>query len=153
TDEQKQLVAPALRGDTVWCIGMSEPNAGSDLASLSTRAVLDGERFIVNGQKVWTSYAMWAQKCFCYVRTDPDAPRHKGISVLILDMDTPGIDIRPLRHITGSADFAEVFFTDVEVPRQNLVGDMNDGWRITMGSLAHERGGLWVQAVAGVEFA
>ncbi len=145
-DEQKKLAPASIRGDLVWCIGMSEPNAGSDLASLTTRAVLDGDRFIVNGQKVWTSYSMVAEKCFCYVRTDPDVPKHKGISVLIIDMDTPGIDVRPLRHLTE--DFAEVFFTDVEVPATNLVGGLNDGWRITMGSLAHERGGLWLQSVA-----
>jgi alkylation response protein AidB-like acyl-CoA dehydrogenase len=153
TPEQKALAPAALRGDTIWCIGMSEPGAGSDLASLTTRAVLDGDRFTINGQKVWTSYAMVAQKCFCYVRTDPDAPKHKGISVLILDMDTPGIDIRPLRHITGAVEFAEVFFTDVEVPAENIVGDLHGGWRITMGSLAHERGGLWVQSVAMCEHA
>ena len=152
TDNQKALAPAALRGDTVWCIGMSEPDAGSDLASLSTRAVLDGDQFVVNGQKVWTSYAMWAQKCFLYARTDPAAPKHKGISVLILDMDTPGIEVRPLRHITGNVDFAEVFFTDVVVPRENLIGAMNDGWRITMGSLAHERGGLWVQGVSALQF-
>ncbi len=150
--EQRELVRPALRGDTVWCIGMSEPNAGSDLGSLSTRAILDGDHFVVNGQKVWTSYAMWAQHCFCYVRTDPGAAKHRGISVLIIDMGTPGIEVRPLRHFSGKAEFAEVFFTDVVVPRDNLVGALNDGWRITMGSLAHERGGLWVQGVAGLEF-
>jgi alkylation response protein AidB-like acyl-CoA dehydrogenase len=149
-DEQRKLAAPSIRGDLVWCIGMSEPNAGSDLASLTTRAFQDGSDgpFIVNGQKVWTSYAMVAEKCFCYVRTDANAAKHKGISVLIIDMDTPGIDVRPLRHLTGAEDFAEVFFTDVEVPAANLVGGLNDGWRITMGSLAHERGGLWLQSVA-----
>ena len=141
----------AIRGDTIWCIGMSEPNAGSDLAGLQTRAVLDGDRFVVNGQKVWTSYAMVAQKCFCYVRTDPDAPKHKGISLLIVDMDTPGIEVRPLRHISGAESFAEVFFTDVEVPAENLVGGLNDGWRITQGSLAHERAGLWVEGVSRLE--
>jgi len=151
TPEQKALAPAAIRGDTVWCIGMSEPDAGSDLAGLTTRAVLDGDRFIVNGQKVWTSYAMVAQLCFCYVRTNPDAPKHKGISVLIVDMDTPGIDVRPLRHLTGFAEFAEVFFTDVAVPAENIVGHLDDGWRITMGSLAHERGGLWVQGVATCE--
>ena len=155
TDEQKALAPAAIRGDTVWCIGMSEPNAGSDLAALSTRAVRDGDRFVVNGQKVWTSYAQVAQKCFCYVRTTPitEAPKHKGISVLIIDMDTPGIDVRPLRHLTGAEEFAEVFFDDVSVPAHDLVGRLDDGWRITMGSLAHERGGLWVQGVATCEHA
>jgi len=150
-DEQKKLVPAAIRGDTIWCIGMSEPNAGSDLASLQTRAVLDGDRFVINGQKVWTSYAMIAQKCFVYVRTDPDVPKHKGISLLIFDMDTPGIEVRPLRHLSGAAHFAEVFFTDVLVPRENLVGALNDGWRITQGSLAHERAGLWVEGVCRLE--
>jgi alkylation response protein AidB-like acyl-CoA dehydrogenase len=150
-DEQKKLVPGAIRGDAIWCIGMSEPNAGSDLASLQTRAVLDGDHFVVNGQKVWTSYATIAEKCFVYVRTDPDAPKHKGISLLIVDMDTPGIDVRPLRHLSGAAHFAEVFFTDVEVPAENLVGGLNDGWRITQGSLAHERAGLWVEGVARLE--
>lgn len=150
-ESQQALVRPALRGDTVWCIGMSEPNAGSDLGSLSTRAMLDGDHFVVNGQKVWTSYAMWAEKCFCYVRTDPSLPKHRGISVLIVDMDTPGIEVRPLRHLSGKEEFAEVFFTDVVVPAENLVGAMNDGWKVTMGSLAHERGGLWVQGVANLE--
>jgi alkylation response protein AidB-like acyl-CoA dehydrogenase len=149
--EQQALVRPAIRGDTIWCIGMSEPDAGSDLAGLQTRAVLDGDRFIVNGQKVWTSYAMVAQKCFVYVRTNPDVPKHKGISLLIVDMDTPGVEVRPLRHISGAANFAEVFFTDAEVPATNLVGALNDGWRITQGSLAHERAGLWVEGVSRLE--
>ncbi len=151
SDPQRELVPAAIRGDTIWCIGMSEPNAGSDLAGLSTRAEVHDDRFVVNGQKVWTSYAMVAQKCFCYVRTDPDAPKHKGISLLIIDMDTPGIEIRPLRHISGAANFAEVFFTDVVVPRENLVGGLDDGWRITQGSLAHERAGLWVEGVSRLE--
>ncbi len=150
-EEQKKLAPAAIRGDTIWCIGMSEPNAGSDLAGLQTRADLRDDHFVVNGQKVWTSYATIAQKCFCYVRTDPDAPKHRGISVLLIDVDTPGIDVRPLRHINGMAGFAEVFFTDVVVPRENLVGALNDGWRITQGSLAHERGGLWVEGVARLE--
>jgi alkylation response protein AidB-like acyl-CoA dehydrogenase len=148
TDEQRALAPASIRGDIVWCVGMSEPNAGSDLASVSTRAVRDGDQFIVNGQKVWTSYAMVAQKCFCYVRTATDVPKHKGISVLVIDMDTPGVEVRPLRNIGGSTEFAEVFFTDVAVPAANLVGTLNDGWRITLGSLAHERGGLWVQGVS-----
>ena len=150
-EQQKQLVPAAIRGDTIWCIGMSEPNAGSDLAGLQTRAEVYDDEFVVNGQKVWTSYATVASKCFCYVRTDPDAPKHRGISLLIVDMDTPGIDARPLRHINGKAEFAEVFFTDVAVPRENLVGELNGGWTITQGSLAHERAGLWVEGVARLE--
>jgi len=153
-DEAQRAMAPAaIRGDVVWCIGMSEPDAGSDLAALRTRAVLDGDTFVINGQKVWTSYAMVAERCFCYVRTDPGAQRHRGISVLIIDMDSAGIEVRPLRQLSGAAEFAEVFFTDVAVPAANLVGQLDEGWRVTMGSLAHERGGLWVQSVANVEAA
>jgi len=151
TEPQKELAPAAIRGDTVWCIGMSEPNAGSDLAGLQTRADVHDDHFVVNGQKVWTSYAQIAQQCFCYVRTDPEASKHKGISVLIIDMATPGIDVRPLRHLSGKAHFAEVFFTDVVVPRENLVGTLHGGWAITQGSLAHERAGLWVEGVARLE--
>ena len=150
-DEQRAMAPSAIRGDTSWCIGMSEPNAGSDLAGLSTRAVVFDDHFVVNGQKVWTSYATISQQCFCYVRTDPTLPKHKGISLLIIGMDTPGIDIRPLRHLNGTAGFAEVFFTDVIVPRENLVGELNGGWGITQGSLAHERAGLWVESVGRLE--
>ncbi len=150
-DAQKALAPAAARGDTIWCIGMSEPNAGSDLAGLQTRAEVFDDEFVVNGQKVWTSYAQIAQKCFCYVRTDPSVAKHRGISLLIIDMDTPGIEVRPLTHITRKADFAEVFFTDVRVPRENLVGPLNGGWAITQGSLAHERAGLWVEGVARFE--
>jgi alkylation response protein AidB-like acyl-CoA dehydrogenase len=151
TEAQRAMAPAAIRGDTIWCIGMSEPNAGSDLAGLQTRAEVHDDHFVVNGQKVWTSYAMIAQQCFCYVRTDPDAPKHRGISLLVVDMSTPGIEVRPLRHLTGSADFAEVFFTDVVVPRDHLIGALNGGWAITQGSLAHERAGLWVEGVARLE--
>ena len=147
TPEQKErFVLPTLRAEISWCLGMSEPNAGSDLAALSTKAVLDGDRFIVNGQKVWTSGAQHADWCFCFVRTDPDAPKHKGISVLIIDMKSPGLEYRPIAELTEPtyADFNEVFLTDVEVPRANLVGELNDGWRLSMGSLAHERAMLWI---------
>ena len=150
-DAQKALAPAAARGDTIWCIGMSEPNAGSDLAGLQTRAEVFDDHFVVNGQKVWTSYAQIAQQCFCYVRTDPTVAKHRGISLLIIDMDTPGIDVRPLAHITRKADFAEVFFTDVVVPRENLVGPLHGGWAITQGSLAHERAGLWVEGVSRFE--
>jgi alkylation response protein AidB-like acyl-CoA dehydrogenase len=151
TEAQRALAPAAIRGDTIWCIGMSEPDAGSDLAALQTRAEVHDDHFVVNGQKVWTSYAMVAQKCFCYVRTDPAAPKHRGISLLVVEMDSPGIEVRPLRQISGSADFAEVFFTDVVVPRENLVGALDGGWAITQGSLAHERAGLWVEGVARLE--
>src|SRR3954451_4712959 len=146
SEQREQFVGPTLRAEISWCLGMSEPNAGSDLASLTTKAVLDGDRFIVNGQKVWTSGAQHADWCFCFVRTDPDAPKHKGISVLVIDMKTPGIEYRPIAELTEPtyADFNEVFFTDVVVPRANLVGDLNDGCLLSMGSLAHERAMLWI---------
>ena len=145
-EQREKFVVPTLRAEISWCLGMSEPNAGSDLAALSTKAVLDGDRFIVNGQKVWTSGAQHADWCLCFVRTDPNAPKHKGISVLIIDMKSPGLEYRPIAELTEPtyADFNEVFFTDVEVPRENLVGELNDGWRLTMGSLAHERAMLWI---------
>jgi alkylation response protein AidB-like acyl-CoA dehydrogenase len=147
TEEQKQRFAlPTLRAEVSWCLGMSEPDAGSDLAGLRTRAVRDGDRFVVNGQKVWTSGAHDADYCFCFVRTDPDVPKHAGISVLVIDMDTPGIRIRPLPDLTDKdfADFNEVFFDDVEVPAENLIGELNGGWAIAGGSLAHERGMIWL---------
>jgi alkylation response protein AidB-like acyl-CoA dehydrogenase len=147
SDEQRERYAlPTLRGEISWCLGMSEPNSGSDLASLKTRAVRDGDSFVVNGQKLWTSGAQHADHCFCFVRTDPDAPKHKGISVLVIDMQTPGIEYRPLPELTTPdyADFNEVFFTDVVVPAENLVGALNEGWPLTMGSLANERAMLWI---------
>jgi alkylation response protein AidB-like acyl-CoA dehydrogenase len=147
TDEQKErFVLPTLKGEVTWCLGMSEPNAGSDLASLSTKAERRDGHFVVNGQKVWTSGAHDADFCLCYVRTDPDAPKHRGISVLIIDMTTPGISCRPLPELTDPdhADFNEVFFTDVEVPEGNLLGELNNGWTVSQGSLRHERGMLWI---------
>ena len=154
TEEQKQRYAlPTLRGEIAWCLGMSEPDAGSDLAGLRTRAVLDGDDFVVNGQKVWTSGAHHADLCFCFVRTNPDVPKHRGISVLIIDMSTPGISVRPLGELTDPlhTDFNEVFFTDVVVPRENLVGELNKGWSIAGGSLAHERGMLWINSATALE--
>lgn len=147
TDAQREEFAlPVLRGEKTACLGMSEPGAGSDLASLSTRAELRDDHFVVNGQKVWTSGAQHADVCICFVRTDPDVPKHKGISVLLVDMHTPGITVRPLASYLDPvhADFNEVFFDDVVVPRENLVGELGDGWRIANGSLSHERGMLWV---------
>ena len=145
-DQRTRWVLPTLRAEITWCLGMSEPGAGSDLAGLSTRAVLDGDSFVVNGQKVWTSGAHHADWCLCFVRTDPAAPKHKGISALVIDMTTPGITCRPLPELTepGFADFNEVFFSDVIVPRANLLGPLNGGWAITQGSLGHERSMLWI---------
>jgi alkylation response protein AidB-like acyl-CoA dehydrogenase len=154
TDEQRErFLLPTLRAEISWCLGMSEPGAGSDLASLSTRAELDGDHFVVNGQKVWTSGAHHADLCFCFVRTDRDAPKHRGISALIVDMRSPGIECRPLPELTEPdyADFNEVFFTDVVVPAENLVGALNGGWPITQASLGHERGMLWIGTVSNVE--
>ncbi len=154
TDEQRErFVLPTLRAEISWCLGMSEPEAGSDLASLRTRAVREGDEFVVNGQKVWTSGAHHADWCLCFVRTDPSAPKHRGISALIIDMSDPGITCRPLPELTrpDHPDFNEVFFTDVRVPAENLVGELNRGWSITQGSLRHERGMLWVSNVTNVE--
>jgi alkylation response protein AidB-like acyl-CoA dehydrogenase len=125
---------------------MSEPGAGSDLASLKTRAVLDGDHFVVNGQKVWTSGAHHSDWCMCYVRTDPDVPKHKGISVLLIDMHSPGVEARPFSELSEPDyyDFNEVFFTDVVVPKDQLLGDLNNGWALTQGSLSHERAMLWI---------
>jgi alkylation response protein AidB-like acyl-CoA dehydrogenase len=147
TDEQKQRWAvPVLRGERTASLGMSEPSAGSDLASLRTRAVLDGDNFVVNGQKVWTSGAHDADFLLTFVRTDPDAPKHKGISVLVIPTDLPGVVCRPFADICGmeNVDFNEVFFTDVVVPAENLVGPLNGGWGVANGSLGHERTMMWL---------
>ena len=143
TEQQKQdWVARTIRGEIFWCQGYSEPGAGSDLASLQTRAVDDGDDFIINGQKIWTSSAHIAQMIFCLVRTEPDAPKHKGISYLIFPMDLPGIEVRPLQTMTGHPSFNETFFTDVCVPKTALVGPRGAGWQVANSTLKHERGML-----------
>jgi len=152
-DQIRDYAMPILRGEVTACLGMSEPGAGSDLASLSTRAVRDGDNFVINGQKVWTSGANYADFCFLFCRTDPTAPKHKGISIVLVDMDTPGITVRPLPEIIRPEhpDLNEVFLDDVVVPASNLVGELNNGWAMANGSLAHERGMVWVSAVMGLE--
>jgi alkylation response protein AidB-like acyl-CoA dehydrogenase len=150
TEEQKRRWAvPILRADRTAALGMSEPGAGSDLASLRTRAVQDGDHFVVNGQKVWTSGAHDADVLLTFVRTDPDAPKHKGISVLLIPTDTTGVTRRPFGSIAAAddLDFNEVFFTDAHVPAENLLGRLNEGWRVATGSLGHERTLLWLHFV------
>ena len=142
TDAQKRALLPRMvRADDIWCQGMSEPEAGSDLASLRTRAVRDGDDYVVNGQKIWTSLGHRADWCQLYVRTDPEVPKHKGISCLIVDMTLPGIEVRPLVTINGASDFAEIFFTDVRVPADALLGPLNAGWQVATTTLSHERAG------------
>ena len=143
TEEQKQkYIKPTLHFEMIWCQGYSEPNSGSDLASLQTKGVLDDDSWVINGQKIWTSTAKYAHMMFCLVRTEPDAPKHKGISYLLIPMDTPGIEIRPLVDMTLDAGFNEVFFTDVRIPAGNIVGERGQGWLVANKTLVHERGSL-----------
>ncbi|HYR95202.1 MAG TPA: acyl-CoA dehydrogenase family protein, partial [Candidatus Binatus sp.] len=140
TEAQKQrFVRDTLLGSIRWCQGYSEPGAGSDLASLRTRAVLEGDVWVVNGQKIWTSSAKESNWMFALVRTEPDQPKHDGISYLLIEMRTPGIDVRPLRQMTGDADFNEVFFDNVRVPAENIVGKRGQGWVVSRSTLKHER--------------
>ena len=140
--QKKRFLAKIISADEIWCQGYSEPNAGSDLAALRSEAVLEGDHFIVNGQKTWTSYGHFADWCFAVVRTDPDVPKHKGLTYLLIDMHSPGITIRPLKQMTGDSEFNEVSFQNVKVPVENVVGKINGGWEIAIATLMFERGTL-----------
>ncbi len=139
--QKRRFLPPILKGEELWCQGYSEPNAGSDLANVQTRARLEGDEWVIDGQKVWTSWAEWADWCFVLCRTDPDAqPKHRGISYLLVPMDQDGIEIRPIVQLTGDSEFSEVFYTGARTAAENVVGDVNGGWSVAMGTLALERG-------------
>ncbi len=143
TDDQKaRYLTPLLAAEEIWCQGFSEPDAGSDLAAARTRAERKGDVYVVNGQKVWSSFAHIADFCILVTQSDPDGPRYRNLTYLIVDMHAPGVEVRPLRQITGEAEFNEIFFTDVEVPVANRLGDEGDGWNVAMTTLLHERGTL-----------
>jgi alkylation response protein AidB-like acyl-CoA dehydrogenase len=142
SESQKAKYLPGVPKGVIWCQGFSEPGAGSDLAALRTRAVRDGDHFVINGQKIWSSHSMYAQHCILLTRTGPDAPKHQGITYFIMDMHSPGVDVRPLRQANGLEKFAEIFLTDVRIPVQNMIGAENEGWAVAQTTLASERGVL-----------
>jgi len=151
--QKEKFVPPTSRGDIVWCQGYSEPGSGSDLASLKTRGELVGDEWVINGQKTWTSGARNADYMFCLVRTEPDQPKHAGISYLLFDMKQPGVDVRPLKQMTGATDFDEVFLTDVRTPKDWIVGERGEGWQVSRTTLKHERNSVGAAESAAVLFA
>jgi alkylation response protein AidB-like acyl-CoA dehydrogenase len=152
TDAQRaRFLRPMLRAEEMWCQGYSEPGAGSDLANVQTRAIRKGDRYVVNGQKIWTSQAHRADWNFCLVRTDPEAPKHGGIGFLLIDMKTPGIEVQPILQINGQRGFSQVFYQDVEVPAENMVGSPTEGWRVANTVLGYERGAGTLSRSAGFE--
>jgi len=154
TEEQKNArLGKILSGEEIWCQGFSEPNAGSDLAALTTLAVSDGDHYVVNGQKIWTSVAHFADWCILLTRTNPDVPRHQGITYLMADMKSPGIEVRQVRQMTGDSEFCEVFFNDVRVPKENALGEENNGWIVAITTLMHERVNIAAQLYGRIKHA
>src|SRR3954471_5017929 len=154
TDEQKdRFLPPILSAEEIWCQGFSEPDAGSDLAALKTRAVKDGDGWVVTGQKVWTSGAQYSKWCMLVARTDNDAPKHKGLSYFLMDMDQEEVQVRPLRQITGEPEFNELFIEEARIPDENVIGGVGNGWAVAITTLMHERAGLGAGAAASVKIA